>query len=203
MIKRSYGGGKADGYITKIKKDGTAILFSTFWGTPQYDQTYFVQLDKDNDVYVVGQTEGIIPITPGVYNNPNSGQFITKFNDSLNTIIYSTVFGNGSGTPNISPSAFLVDYCENVYVSGWGGKIVPPITSTTGMPLTFDAIQPTTDGHNFYLFVLSPVCLNWNQAFAFPLLPRLYIMDKDCYAQIHLVYTHYKYYNDCIAFSSL
>lgn len=155
VVKPAYGGGKADGYITKIKKDGTAILYSTYWGTPAYDQTYFVQLDKDNDVYVVGQTEGVMPVTAGVYTNPNSGQFITKMNETLNTIIYSTVFGNGSGIPNISPSAFLVDYCENVYVSGWGGKIVPPVTTTTGMPLTGDAIQPTTDGHNFYLFVLS------------------------------------------------
>ena len=26
-----------------------------------------------------------------------------------------------AATPNISPIAFLVDSCENVYVSGWGG----------------------------------------------------------------------------------
>lgn len=155
VLQPIYGAGKADGYITKIKNDGSAILYSTYWGTGAYDQCYFVQLDKDNDVYVVGQTEGAMPVTGGVYSNPGSGQFITKMNESLNTLIFSTVFGNGGGIPNISPSAFLIDYCENIYVSGWGGKIVPPITSTTGMPVTFDAIQPTTDGHNFYLMVLS------------------------------------------------
>ena len=96
-----------------------------------------------------------MPVTPGVYNNPNSGQFISRMNYNLTTLGFSTVFGNGSGTPNISPSAFLVDECKNIYVSGWGGKIVPPVTSTTGMPLTADAVQPTTDGHNFYLIVLS------------------------------------------------
>lgn len=155
-ISSSHNGGKADGYITKIKSDGTAILFSTFFGTTAYDQCYFVQLDKDNDVYVVGQSEGSIPVTAGVYNNPNSGQFIAKVNDSLNTVIFSTVFGNGNGSPNISPSAFLVDYCENIYVSGWGGKIVTPTTLTTGMPLDTNAFQTTTDGHDFYLFVLAP-----------------------------------------------
>ena len=154
VLKPIYNGGKADGYITKIKKDGTAILQSTFWGTTGYDQTYFVQLDKHNNVYVVGQTEGVMPVSAGVYNNPNSGQFITKMNDSLNTLIFSTVFGNGNGQPNISPSAFLVDYCENIYVSGWGGNIISGFP-TTGMPLTANAIQPTTDGFNFYLFVLS------------------------------------------------
>jgi gliding motility-associated-like protein len=154
-LKTSYGGGKADGYITKIKKDGLGILFSTFWGTTAYDQNYFVQLDKKGDVYVVGQTEGAMPVTSGVYNNPNSGQFITKINDSLNTLIFSTVFGNGNGVPNISPAAFLIDYCENIYVSGWGGNIITG-DQTFGMPITPNAIQPTSpDGFNFYLFVLS------------------------------------------------
>ena len=36
--------------------------------------------------------------------------------------IYSTNFGTNATTPNISPTAFLVDRCENVYVSGWGGS---------------------------------------------------------------------------------
>jgi len=154
-LKTSYSGGKADGYITKIKKDGTAILFSTYWGTASYDQCYFVQLDRNGDVYVVGQTQGAMPVTSGVYNNPNSGQFITKMNDSLNTLMFSTVFGNGNGMPTISPSAFLVDDCKNIYVSGWGGNIITGIP-TTGMPVTSNAIQPSSgDGFNFYLFVLT------------------------------------------------
>ncbi len=155
VLHTTYQGGKADGYIAKIKKDGTVLLASTYWGTPAYDQCYFIQIDKDSNIYVVGQTEGLMPVTTGVYNNANSGQFITRMNSKLTTLGFSTVFGNGSGTPNISPSAFLVDDCKNIYVSGWGGKIVPPVTNTTGMPLTADAIQPITDGHNFYLIVLS------------------------------------------------
>ncbi|HEX8609620.1 MAG TPA: PKD domain-containing protein, partial [Pedobacter sp.] len=154
VLNPTYNGGEADGYITRIKNDGSAIMHSTYWGTPQYDRTYFIQLDKDGDVYVVGQTKGAMPITPGTYNNPNSGQFITKMNDSLNTMIFSTVFGNGNGFPTISPSAFLVDYCENIYVSGWGGNILTG-APTLGMPLTPNAIQPNTDGFNFYLFVVS------------------------------------------------
>ncbi|HEX8515092.1 MAG TPA: PKD domain-containing protein [Bacteroidia bacterium] len=154
VLRPSYSGGQADGFITRIKGDGSAMIASTYWGTAQYDQTYFVQLDKDGDVYVVGQTRGSMPVTPGTYNNPGSGQFITKINDSLNTVIFSTVFGNGTPFPTISPSAFLVDYCENIYVSGWGGNILTG-SLTGGMPITPNAIQPSTDGFNFYLLVLS------------------------------------------------
>jgi len=145
-------------------------MHSTFWGTSSYDQNYFVQLDKNNNVYVVGQTEGVMPVTTGVYNNPHSGQFITKMNDSLNTLLFSTIFGNKNGTPNISPAAFLVDYCENIYVSGWGGNIITGIP-TDSMPLTPDAHQSTTDGFNFYLFVLSKdaVALQYATYFGGPL----------------------------------
>ncbi len=153
-ISTVYNGGITDGFVTKIKNDGSAVLNSTFVGTNAYDQSFFIQLDKDYDVYIVGQTLGVMPVSGGVYSNSNSGQFIWKMNNDLNTQIFTTIFGNSNGSVNISPSAFLVDYCENIYVSGWGGHILLG-TPTTGMPLTADAIQPTTDGFNFYLFVLS------------------------------------------------
>jgi hypothetical protein len=153
-LKTAYGGGKADGYVTKIKFDGSAILNATYLGTANYDQSYFVQLDKNNNVYLVGQSEGKMPVTDSSkYFNANSSQFISKLNNSLTTLIFSTVFGNGDSIPNISPSAFLVDDCENIYVSGWGGNIETNIP-TNGMPL-LNAIQPTTDGFNFYLIVLA------------------------------------------------
>src|SRR5206468_9917609 len=74
--------------------------------------------------------------------------------------VYSTVFGTGSSIPNISPVAFLVDRCENVYVSGWGGILfqqspsVYPSAGTSGLPVTPDAIKANTDGRDFYFFVL-------------------------------------------------
>ena len=75
----------------------------------------------------------------------NSKQFISKLKPNLSAYIYSTVFGSGSPLPNISPTAFLVDRCENVYVSGWGGKSDYETgynTGTTqGMPVTPDAIK--------------------------------------------------------------
>ena len=164
VLKPNYCGGKADGYITKIKNDGTTILCSTYWGTSSYDQTYFVQLDQNSNVYVVGQSEGAMPVTAGVYSNPNSGQFITKMNSTLSTLVFSTVFGNGNGMPNISPAAFLVDDCGNIYMTGWGGNIISSVP-TFNMPLTANAIQPTDpDGYNFYLFVLTTNAASLNYA---------------------------------------
>lgn len=150
-----YNGGITDGFITKIQSNGSAILNSTFVGTPLYDQAFLIQLDNFFDVYIVGQSLGNMPVTAGAYSNPNSKQFIWKMNGNLSTPLITTVFGNGNGQVNISPSAFLVDICGNIYVSGWGGHILLG-TPTFGLPISTGAYQATTDGYNFYLFVLAP-----------------------------------------------
>jgi gliding motility-associated-like protein len=153
-LSTSYNGGITDGFISKLKNDGSAVLNSSYVGTASYDQSFFVQLDKDEEVYLIGQTQGVMPVSAGVYSNPNGRQFIWKLANDLSSQVFTTVFGNGTTQINISPAAFLVDHCENIYVSGWGGHILTGVP-TTGMPLTADAVQPTTDGFNFYLFVLS------------------------------------------------
>lgn len=153
--KPLYGAGKCDGYVCKIKADGSAIMHASYIGTNNYDQSYFVQLDNQQNVYLYGQSLGNMPITPGVFSNGNSKQFIQKLNSQLSTLLASTVFGNGNSNINISPSAFSVDCAGNIYLSGWGGNIIFG-NATNGMPLTSNAIQSFTDGFNFYLMVLAP-----------------------------------------------
>ena len=152
--------GITDGYVTKLNSAGTAILASTFIGTSSYDQSHFVQLDANQDVYISGQTEGAYSVSPaGVYSNPNSGQFIHKMSPNLNSTIFSTVVGRGSGAIDISLSAFLVNECDHIYISGWGGTTnqfggSAGASTTAGLPLTSDAFQSSTDGSDFYLMVL-------------------------------------------------
>lgn len=147
-------GGSVDGFLQKYSSGGV-LLASRYIGTSSYDQTYLVQVDINDDVYVVGQSTGPIPVTAGKYNNANSGQFIQKFNNAISSMIYSTVVGRGSGAIDISPSAFLVNDCGLIYLSGWGGASNKPSSSTTsGLPITPGAYQTTTDGSDFYLMVL-------------------------------------------------
>ncbi|MDP2388261.1 MAG: PKD domain-containing protein [Bacteroidota bacterium] len=151
----AYVGGKSDGYIAKIKYDGTQLLHSTFIGTGNYDQNFFVQLDNSANVYVFGQSLGTMAVVNAVYSVVNGKQYITKLDSTLSTLLMQTKFGNGSFAINISPSAFLVDCANNIYLSGWGGNILTG-SVTNNMPLTANAHQSTTDGFNFYLMVLAP-----------------------------------------------
>jgi hypothetical protein len=152
-------GGAADGWLARISADGSTLMQATFTGTIAFDQVYFLDVNASGEVFCYGQTAGEIPVTADVYNNPNSGQFLQKFSSDFSTLGFSTVFGSGIGIPNISPTAFLVNECDNIFMSGWGGDINNQLgyweSSTSGMPVTPDALQPTTNGSDFYFIVLN------------------------------------------------
>lgn len=169
----SYMGDTADGYILKFRNSAPyGVQAGTFVGTSNFDQVYGIQVDHSGNVYAMGLSlGGIFPVTAGAYTNPNSTQFIIKLDSNLANNLISTVYGSGDPTrTNISPVAFLVDTCENVFVSGWGGNImagspgVVGLTRTgtcTGMPIPASppaeaAHQATTDGFDFYFIVLGP-----------------------------------------------
>ncbi len=152
-------GGLADGYLIKINGTTPFVQSGTYMGTNEYDQTYFVQLDLNNQVYVYGQTEGNLPISPGVYGTPNSGQFVRKYSTNLVTLNWSTCIGAGTGHVEISPTAFLISDCFEIYISGWGGSVNSSNSSATfsssnGFQVTPDAYQSSTNGNNFYIAVL-------------------------------------------------
>jgi gliding motility-associated-like protein len=148
-----------DGVVAKLKNDGTEILSSTYLGTSAYDQVYFLELDSSNQAYVLGQTQGNYPVSEGVYANANSGQFVHKLSNELDSTFYTTTIGSGRGSPDFSPTAFLVNECENIFICGWGGNLNNPGLgynggSTIGLPTTGNAFQTQTDGTDFYLMVL-------------------------------------------------
>jgi gliding motility-associated-like protein len=154
-INASYLGGTVDGYVMKFTAPSYTAE-ATYLGTNDYDQAYMVDLDIDDFVYVYGQSSGSYPIAGSCYINPNSGQFIHKIANNLTSTVWSSVFGAGTGVAEISPTAFLVSDCYEIYVAGWGGNTNTADGSTTsGFPVTIDAYQSTTSGSNFYLGVFT------------------------------------------------
>ena len=150
----SFQGGNADAFVAELSPDGDALVSCSYFGSNAYDQAYFVDLDQDGSVYLFGQTQApsgqLIFNAP--YNVPGAGQFIAKLDQGLTTVAMASRFGQGDGTPDISPTAFLVDYCDKIYISGWGSAVNGTL-STEGLPVTPDAYQSTTDNNDFYLAV--------------------------------------------------
>jgi gliding motility-associated-like protein len=158
-VQPAYGQGLADGFISRLSPNGAALLKTTFIGTNGTDQVYGIDFDRQGFVYVMGTSTGNFPVQNAVFSQTAGKQFIAKLQPDLSAYVYSTVFGSGASFPNISPTAFLVDRCENVYVSGWGGTVVNSpqafaSAGTVGLSVTPDAIKTNTDGKDFYFFVL-------------------------------------------------
>ncbi|GIV41986.1 MAG: hypothetical protein KatS3mg034_1296 [Vicingaceae bacterium] len=149
--------GEVDGFVCRLANNGSQLLSSTFLGSSQYDQGFFVDLDIDGNAYVVGQTKGSYLFYPSnLWGNPNGGQFIHKLTPGLDSTIFSLRFGSGINQTNITLSAFLVSECGYIYVSGWGGAINAGTgSSTNNLPVTPNAYKSTTDGSDFYILVLS------------------------------------------------
>lgn len=155
----NFTGGLADGFIARISNNGSTLVRSTYIGTAGIDQIYGIQFDLNGFVYVQGTSTGNFPVRNAAFSQAGGKQFIAKLQSDFSAYVYSTVWGTNAVLPNISPIAFLVDRCENVYVSGWGGTVIETnpayaVSGTSGLTATPDAIKANTDGRDFYFFVL-------------------------------------------------
>jgi gliding motility-associated-like protein len=164
VIQPSYAGGICDGFVAQISADGTTLKKVTYLGTNDAESIYGIQFDRLGFPYVMGTTNGTWPVVNAAYSIGGARQFVSKLKPDLSGYVFSTTFGTPSGAshglPNISPVAFLIDRCQNIYVSGWGGWIIGGagdpygLAGTTGMPITSNALKPVSDNRDFYFIVI-------------------------------------------------
>lgn len=164
----TYNGGLSDGWIAQMSANGSNINAFTYTGTDAYDQVFSLRCDIDGNVHALSQTFGIIPVSPGKYGNDTGNIYIASFTPILDSLRWVSTLGNGVANNLLSPSAFMVDICGSIYTSVWagstniaplygtGGVLIGASSSTVSLPITAGALQPITDGQDFYLFVLAP-----------------------------------------------
>lgn len=157
--------GEIDGFIVRYASN-FAWQGASYLGTRAYDQAYYVDVDLSDNVFVFGQTQGSQPVTNGVYSNRRGGLFIRKISPNLNNILMATTVGGQDFKPGITPTAFMVNDCGNIYIAGWGGSSIYGVgrqstyiadLTVVNMPTTSNALQSATDigGNDFYTMILS------------------------------------------------
>lgn len=145
--------GSVDGFLAKYNFSGT-LLTSRYIGTSFYDQSYFVQTDANNDIFILGQSLGSMPVSLGVYRNVGTHQFVQKYNNSLSSMLFSTVIGSSTSTIDFSPTAFQISDCGMIYICGWGGVMnIRAGGSTSGLPVLLP-YQGSSTGSDFYMMLL-------------------------------------------------
>lgn len=156
--------GDQDGFILRAKSSDGIINAFTYNGTSSRDRNFLLDVDGDKNVYVFGHSMGTYPILGNnVFFQPRGNQFINKFSPDLSQSLKSMIFGDFDSTrTEVSPTAFMVDDCKNIYLSGYGrtgGTANSPQGPSIGLPITnnFDDVKgarAVTDGEDFYFMVL-------------------------------------------------
>lgn len=94
----TFNGGQWDMYVTKMNSNGTALIYSTYVGSPGADWTWNgLEIDNSGNAYCVGYVESGFPTTAGAYQTSyGGGSFdvgIFKLNPTGSALIYSTYIG--------------------------------------------------------------------------------------------------------------
>lgn len=159
--------GQRDGFVLSIKNN---IQKYTYVGGSGEDRSSLLDLDSDNNVYIVGQIYQYVPTDPNRFNIVANGQgiyqlgsnitggkqYIRKYSSDLSQLIFSSVWGtNPNNQPNIDIKAFLVDRCENLYVYGWGGYVNGSTFGLQSFGIQNNNGRANTDGSDMYLISLS------------------------------------------------
>ena len=113
----SFGGSLADAFVTKFNAAGNQVIYSTFLGGNGNDGVTSIAIDPTGNAYVTGVTFSTNFPTASAYDaSPNGGRdvFVSKFNTSGNSLLYSTYLG-GSSDDEAQDIAFDG---SNIYVAG-------------------------------------------------------------------------------------
>lgn len=130
-----------DGFLTKMKPDGTGLIFSTYVGGYEADAIYEVALSPNKDIYIVGKTaSGNFPVTAGssIFNYNVLGShdgFICKFKPDGRSMHYSKMMGGSAE-----------DWFEGVYVNDKDEAYVAGITRSSNFYTTSKAYQKQSGG---------------------------------------------------------
>ncbi len=128
-------------FVTKLKADGSALVYSTFLGGSGGEAGQGLGIDQQGAAYVVGATfSHDFPVKGtffgAVAGGGDSDGFVAKLNPAGTDLVYSAYLG-GRGTD--VANAIFVDSIGQASVVGW--------TSSDNLPVTADEpIWPTRAG---------------------------------------------------------
>jgi hypothetical protein len=154
----------SDAFITRLSADGSAILYSTYFGGTDDDIADGVALDDSNNIYFTGRTEsGDFP-TEAPIQAAYAGEgdaFVVRMSADGSSLDFGTYLGGEEGD---SPGGIAVDATGHVYVGG--------STRSVSFPTTAGAFQEVFVGAILGCYTsFPPTYFNCDDMFLSKLLP--------------------------------
>ena len=140
-----------DAFVTKLNRDGSELVYSTFLGGVGSDFGRGIAVDHDGHAYVTGETQSPdFPTTPGAFqaadpDPANSDAFVTKLNRDGSALVYSTYLG-GVGDENRIRESTDVEESGDIAVDPSGRAFVTGLTRAANFPTTENAFQRVRRG---------------------------------------------------------
>jgi hypothetical protein len=138
-----------DVFVARFSPSSGTLLFSTFLGGTDVDDSRGIALDASGAVTVAGRTWSFnFPTTVGAYGTSLNGGpdlFVTRLSPSGGSLLYSTLLG---GTDTENGGALAVD--------GTGAATVAGFTYSPSFPTTVGAYDTTFNGVEAFVSRLSP-----------------------------------------------
>jgi len=168
--------GFCDVFATKLKSDGSDLVYSTYLGGNQPDQAAGIGVDSAGHAYVAGMTQSSnFPVTAGAFQTTMrtiyGNAFVTELKTDGFGLVYSTYLGGYGDTADSLASGFGADVAHGIAVDPAGHSYVTGATwsstyyctgpanpikccigagaGTCNFPITADAFQTTDNASDF------------------------------------------------------
>jgi hypothetical protein len=129
--------GNTDAFVTMVRYDGEALVYSTYLGGNNYDVGNGIGVDTSGDVYIAGTTMSTnFPTTANVFQpsfGGNTDAFVAKLDPTGSKLLYGSYLGGSDVDYGL---AMALDQYGNVFVTGY--------TESTNFP----TVNPVQSGNN-------------------------------------------------------
>lgn len=141
-VQTQFGGGRTDMFVTRIKPDGTDLIYSTYFGGNDFDgsETHCLWVDEHNQAHIACGTKSTnITTTPAALKSTKPGNDIDallfKLSSDGSKLMACSYYG-GSGN----------DYSEGLFTGPEGDLYFGGTVGSNDLPLTNLAIQNSIAG---------------------------------------------------------
>ena len=128
--------GPRDVFVTKLRADGTGLLWSTYLGGSDTDEAKSLFLDANGYIYLCGRTGSTdFPVTSGAFQRTHGGGltdgFVAKLAPNGSSLTFCTLLGGAYD-----------DYAAAIAVNHSGNPTVAGVTGSGDFPTTPGVVRP-------------------------------------------------------------